>query len=77
MEDQQVVERRARQADRAGELVRRIDGEARTVERDVKRRIGLSERARRGMVEFLPDAEILEEVPVAGLAGALGAHDPA
>jgi hypothetical protein len=65
MEDQQVVERRARQADRAGELVRRIDGEARTVvERDVKRRIGLSERARRGMVEFLPDAEILEEVPV-------------
>ena len=32
MEDQQVVERRARQAERAGEDVRGVDGEARAVE---------------------------------------------
>ena len=62
MEHQQVVERRARQAERAGEHVGRIDGEARAVEPDVQRRIGLGQRARRGVAELLADREVLEEV---------------
>ena len=70
VEDEKVVERGVRQADRLREHVRRIDGEARPVERDVQRRIGLGQRARGGMAEFLPDAEILEEIAVAGLVHA-------
>ena len=48
----------------ARELVRRVHGEARAVQADVERRVGLGQRARRGVAELLADPEILEEVEI-------------
>src|SRR5581483_1036041 len=67
VEHQEIVERGARQADRAGKDVRRIDRKARAEQADIERRIRLGERARRGMAEFLADLEVFEEVAGVGL----------
>ena len=67
VEHQQIVDRRARIADRLGEGVGRLHREARAeqpvVERDVARRDG----ARRRVADGLAEAEILEEIAGAGL----------
>ena len=70
MEHHQIVERRARQAERARKDIGRVDGEARAVKPDIQCRIGLGQRARRGVADLLPDPEILEEVAGACLAHA-------
>ena len=62
VEHQQVVERRARETDGLRKGVRRLHGEAAAGERGVERRVALGQRARRGVPDLLPDAEILEEV---------------
>ena len=62
MEDEQIVDRRARIADRLGEGVGGLHGEARAIERLVERDIAGRHRARRRVPDDLAEPEILEEV---------------
>ena len=62
VEDEEVVERTFRQANRLRENVGRLQCKARTIKRGIERRVALGQRARRGMRDLLPEAEVLEEV---------------
>src|SRR5215468_960575 len=67
VEDEEIIDRRARIADRTCEDIRGLHGKTRTeqaiVERDVPDRDG----ARNGMLNHLADVEVFEKVTVAGL----------
>ena len=67
VEHQKIVDRRARIADRLGERVGRLHGEARPEQAVVERDIASSDRARRGVTDHLADAEILEAIAGTGL----------
>ena len=67
VEGEQVVDRRLRIADRAGEGLGALHGEARPVERRIKRDVAGRERARRRVAERLAEAEVLEEPAGGGL----------
>ena len=62
VEDEQIIDRRARIADRARESVRRLDRKARTEQPVVDRDVAHGDRARRRVPDHLADAEILEEI---------------
>ena len=62
VEDQQVVDRRARIADRIGERVGGLQREARAVERVVERDVAGRDGARGRVADGLAEAEILEEI---------------
>src|SRR5690606_26763691 len=62
MEQQQIVDRRARQPDRLRERVGRLHREPHAVERGVERYVARGDRARHGVDDLLPEAEILEEI---------------
>src|SRR5438876_570418 len=67
VEDEEIIDRRARIADRTREDIRGLHGKTRTeqaiVERDVPDRDG----ARNGMLDHLADVKVFEKVAVAGL----------
>jgi len=67
VERQHVVERRARIADGLGEFVRRLDREARAIERRIQRHVTQRHGARGGMLDHLTEAKILKEVACVGL----------
>src|SRR3546814_17549758 len=62
-----LVDRRIAQADLVGEAVGRLHREARAVQRLVQRDIAGGDGARRGMADFLVEAEVLEEIARIGL----------
>ena len=64
---QEIVDRRARIADRLGELVRRLHRKARPEQAVIERDIAGGHGARRGVTDHLADAEILEEIAGTGL----------
>ena len=72
VEDQQVVDRLARIAERAGELGVAVQRVAVAGERDVERGVALGEGARHGVADLEAGLEILEVVAGAGLV----AHVP-
>ena len=63
VEDQQIVDRRARIADRLGEGVGGLDGEARAVERGVERDVAGRDRARRGVRMAWPRRKSSKKLP--------------
>ena len=67
VKDQQIVDRRARIADRLGELVRRLHREARPEHAVIERDIAGGDGARRRVPDHLADAEIFEKIAGAGL----------
>src|SRR3546814_11687112 len=62
-----LVDRRIAQADLVGEAVGRLHREARAVQRLVQRDIAGGDGARRGMADFLVEAEVLAEIARIGL----------
>jgi hypothetical protein len=62
VEDEQVVDGCLGVADRLGEGLRRLDGEARAIEAVVEGHVACREGARGGVRQHLADGEILEEV---------------
>ncbi len=67
VEHQQIVDRRARIADRFGERVRRLHREPRAEQAGVKRDVADRDGARRGVADHLADAEIFKTIAGAGL----------
>ena len=72
VEDEEIVDRRARIADLLREGVRRLHGEARPVQRGEQAHIADRDRARRGMHDLLAELEVLEIVAGDGLVGMFG-----
>jgi hypothetical protein len=68
VEHQEIVDRRARVADRLRKRVRGLHGEARPEQPGVERDVAHRDGARGRVPDRLPDAEVLEEVAGAGLA---------
>ena len=68
VEDEPVVERTGRVADRAREGLARLHREARAVERGVERGVPLRHGAGRRVADRLAEREILEEAAPVGLA---------
>ena len=69
VEDEEIVDRRARIADRLGEGVGGLHREARAEQAGIERDVAGRHRARRGVADHLADAEILEKI-----AGAVLRH---
>src|SRR5208337_2809002 len=67
VEYEQIVDRRARIADRFGERVRRLHREPRAEQAGVNRDIADRDGARRGVADHLADAEIFKAIAGAGL----------
>ena len=70
VENQQIVERRARIADSAGEGVGRLHGKARPEQAVIERHIAEGHRARGGVANLKAEAEVLEKIAGVGLGDA-------
>ena len=74
MENQEIVERRARITDLGREGVGRLHGKARPEQPVIERHIAERYRARRGVADFLAEAEVLEKIAWIGLGDGRFTH---
>src|SRR6516165_1267183 len=67
VEDEEVIDRRARIADRTREDIRGLHGKTRAKQAIVERDVADRDGARNGMLDHLADVEVFEKVAAAGL----------